>query len=126
MSDVAQQDADHGSQSQSDAERDTDRSERAPFDLIFSVVNQIFRRAAALFDGAFRRADSIFERLTDSLFHALGSRSHLSDGGANLNCFIDNFSFHGCSSWFINSPLEHTRFRRSSAYGQRTSAVKNH
>jgi hypothetical protein len=66
--------------------------------LIFGVVNQIFRRAAALFDGAFRHADPIFDCVSDSFFHALGSRSHLGDGGANLYCFIEYFSFHCCSS----------------------------
>lgn len=68
MSVAGQQDADHGSQSQSDAERDADRAERVSFDLVFGLVNQIFRRAATLFDGALRRPDPVFDRVGDGLF----------------------------------------------------------
>jgi hypothetical protein len=77
---AGQQNADHGSQPQADAERDADRAERMLFDLIFGVVNQIFRRAAALFDGAFSRADPVFNCNSDSFFHAPNSHTKLSIG----------------------------------------------
>lgn len=47
MSIASQKNADHGSQSQPDSERDAERAHRIPFDPMFGVVNQIFRCAAA-------------------------------------------------------------------------------
>jgi hypothetical protein len=82
MSVAGQQDADHGAQSQPDAERDDDRTERSLFDFVFGVVNQIFRRAAALFDGAFRRAHPVFDGLSDSFFPAPDFHPKLSSSGA--------------------------------------------
>jgi len=82
MSVAGQQDADHGAQSQPDAERDADRTERALFDLMFGVINQIFRRTAALFDGAFRRVHPVFDCLSDSFFHAPDFHPKLSSSGA--------------------------------------------
>jgi len=58
----------------------------------------IFRRAAALFDGAFRRADPIFDCVSDSFFHAPNFRSELSSGAADICYFIEYFGFHCCSS----------------------------
>jgi hypothetical protein len=98
MSVAGQQDADQGSQSQSDAEKDPDRAERALFDLIFGVVNQIFSRAAALSDGAFRRADPVFDCVSDSFFHAPDFHPKLNSGGAGAYYFIEYFTFHCCSS----------------------------
>jgi hypothetical protein len=111
---AGQQNADQGSQPQADAERDADRAERMLFDLIFGVVNQIFRRAAALFDGAFRRVDAVFDGISDGFFHAPGPRSHLSDGSANLYCFIEYFSCHCCSS--LDLSIHHPKTPISGAH----------
>jgi hypothetical protein len=67
---ASQKDADRRSQSHSDPERDAERAERALFDSILRVVNQVFRRAAALFDGASCSDDAIVDRVSDSFFHA--------------------------------------------------------
>jgi hypothetical protein len=95
---AGQQDADHGAQSQPDAERDADRTERTLFDLMFGVINQIFRRTAALFDGAFRRVHPVFDCLSDSFFHAPDFHPKLSSSGAGAYYFIEYFGFHCCSS----------------------------
>jgi hypothetical protein len=47
------------------------------FDFIFAIINQIFYRAAVLFDGAFRRLDPVFDSIGHSFFHALNSRFKL-------------------------------------------------
>jgi hypothetical protein len=111
MSVTSQQNADQGAQSQSDAERDADRAERALFDLIFGVVNQIFRRAAALFDGAFRRADPVFDPISDSFFHAPDFHPKLSSAAAGAYYFIEYFAFHCCSS--LNLSIHRPKHRYS-------------
>jgi hypothetical protein len=123
---AGQQNADHGSQPQADAERDADRAERMLFDLIFGVANQIFRRAAALFDGAFRRADPVFNCNSDSFFHAPNSHTKLSSGSAGIYHFVEYFGFHCCSSFDLSIHRQNTDIRRSSADGQRTSAIKDY
>jgi len=67
---TGKKDADRRSQSHSDSERDAERAERALFDLILRVVNQVFRRAAALFDSAFCRDDAIVDRASHCFLHA--------------------------------------------------------
>ena len=64
------------------------------FDLIFGVVNQIFRRTATLFDDPICRLDSIFDRVSDSFLHIFHFGSKLSRGGADICDFIEYFSFH--------------------------------
>jgi hypothetical protein len=95
---AGQQCADQGPQAQADAERDADFVERALFDLIFGIVNQIFSRAAALFDGASRRANLVFDCVRDSFFHAPDFHPKLTSGGAGAYYFIEYFAFHCCSS----------------------------
>src|SRR5262245_33271569 len=67
---TSQKNADRRPQSNSDSERDAYRAERTLFDLILRVVNQVFRRAAALFDSAFCRDDAIVDRASDGFLHA--------------------------------------------------------
>jgi hypothetical protein len=98
MSVAGQQNAYHGSQTETDAERDADRAERVLFDLIFSVVNQIFRRAAAPLGGALRRFDPVFYRVGDRFFHLLNYASELNSGAAGFSYFFKHFAFHCRSS----------------------------
>src|SRR5262245_10013091 len=67
---TSQKNADRGAQSHSDSESDAHGAERALFDSIFRVINQVFRRAAALFDSAFCSYDAIVDRLSDGFLHA--------------------------------------------------------
>jgi hypothetical protein len=89
------QSADRGSQSQSDSERDAERAEGALFDFLFRVVNQVFRRAAALFDGAPRLADSIFNGADHRFLNAF-------DFGAQLVAgFHGFFKYLGLHGYFL-------------------------
>ena len=97
MSVAGQKNADHRPQSQSDSERDSERIQRMLLDLILGVVNQIFRRAATLLDGAFCRVDSIFDYISDSFLHALHIGPNLSYNGADICDFIEHFSFHSAT-----------------------------
>ena len=65
---AGQQNANYGTQSQSNTEQRAERAERMLFDLMFGVVDQIFGGAAALFERAFRRVDAIFDCISDSNF----------------------------------------------------------
>jgi hypothetical protein len=92
-----EQHAGHRSQSQSDAEGDADCAERMVFDLIFGVVDHIFRCAAAPLDGAARCLDPVFDCVRNSLFHSANSCFQLNSSGADIRYGIEQFAFHGHS-----------------------------
>src|SRR5262245_29924559 len=91
MAIARKENADCRSQSQSDSERHAERAERALFDLILGVVNQIFRRAAALFDSALCRDKFIFDRINDSFLNAFDFASQLI---TDFYSFFEYLSLH--------------------------------
>jgi hypothetical protein len=65
------------------------------FDPVLRVVNQIFRRAAALFDGTPRRSDAIVDRISGGFLYAL-------DFGAQLvTDFYSFFNYLGLHCYFL-------------------------
>jgi hypothetical protein len=95
MAVAGQKYADCRPQSQSDSERHSERAERALFDLILGIVNQIFRRAAALFDSALCRDKFIFDRINNRFLHAFDFGSQL------ITDFYSFFEYLGLHCYFL-------------------------
>jgi hypothetical protein len=91
---TSQKNADGGAQSHADSESDSEGAERALFDSILSVINQVFRRTAALFDGAFSSDDAIVDRASDGFLHAFDFGSYLI---TNFFGFFDYLGLHSYS-----------------------------
>jgi hypothetical protein len=73
----SQKDADCRSKSHPNSESDAERAEWVLFDSTFRVVNQVFRRAAALFHSAPCRDDAIVDGIGDGFLHAFDLGSQL-------------------------------------------------
>jgi hypothetical protein len=67
---TSKKNADGSAQSHPNSESDAKGAERALFDSILGVINQVFRSAAALFDSAFCGDDAIVDRASDDFLHA--------------------------------------------------------
>jgi hypothetical protein len=88
--------ADRRSQSYSDSESDAEGAEGALFDSILRVINQVFRRAAALFDSAFSSDDAIVDSVSDGFLHAF-------DFGAQLiTDFFGFFDYLGLHNYSLH------------------------
>ncbi len=62
--------------------------------MIFGVVNQIFRSAASLFDGALRLLKPVFDPPGDGFFHVLNCASKLNSGDPEFCNFAKHSGFH--------------------------------
>jgi hypothetical protein len=87
--------ANSSAQPHSDSESDAERAEGALFDSILRVINQIFRRAAALFDSALCRDKFIFDRINNSFLHAFDFGSQL------ITDFYSFFEYLGLHCYFL-------------------------
>src|SRR5262245_48294675 len=67
---ASQKNADRSAQPDSDSERGAEGAERALFYSILRVINQVFRRAAALFDSAFSSDHAIVDSVRNGFLHA--------------------------------------------------------
>jgi hypothetical protein len=93
---TSKKNADCRAQSYSNSERDAERAERVLFDAIFRVINQIFRRATAIFDGPSCGDDAIVDRINDDFLHAFDFGSQLI---TDFYGFFEYFGLH-CYSPF--------------------------
>jgi hypothetical protein len=89
--------ANSSAQPHSDSESDAERAEGALFDSILRVINQIFRRAAALFDSAFCSYYAVVDRVSDCCLHAFDLGSYLI---ANFYCLFAYLGLH-CYSLLV-------------------------
>jgi hypothetical protein len=88
---MSQKNADRRSQSHSNSERDAKRAERVLFDSTLRVINQVFRRSAALFDGAPCRDDAVVDRIGYGFLRAPDFGSQLI---TDFYCFFEHLGLH--------------------------------